>query len=390
MKNVLIIICSILFLISCSKNSQNNTNDNLVDTTGQNIKLIGIGLNQSGGNVIFKLNGGGSNFEKFDFPDSIIGRNITFSGGLCKASNGLFYGISAQGGRYNQGTIFMFDPNNNSAIKLMDLNNTTVGYQYPKFTEGYDGKLYSYGSFYNILNYALIKLDPTTNAISFPWIQPLLSATLGGNVFCRSINGKLYGVTDKAPNNSPNQGGIIEYSISDSSLIYRGDIPFSLGKSFAEQAICEAQDGNFYFLASGNGNSNLGTIIQYNSSNNSYSKVHDFSDPNNVSQGLIGHTGLLRLDNNKLIGLTQAGGIDSAGTVFTFDIQSHDFSTLYTFRRSGQTGLSPRKLLSGTNQIFFGLATGKIFKFNASNNNCMAIHNFEDNTIISPVDLILY
>ncbi len=92
-----------------------------------NGKLYGItsaGGDANGG-TIFSFNPVTERYEKILSLSFRTGTNS--SGSLTLSANGKLFGLTRQGGSNNSGTIFSFDPNNNSFRKLADLTGFQTG-----------------------------------------------------------------------------------------------------------------------------------------------------------------------------------------------------------------------------------------------------------------------
>jgi uncharacterized repeat protein (TIGR03803 family) len=86
-----------------------------------------------------------------------------------------------------------------------------------------------------------------------------------------------------------------------------------------------------------------------------------------------------------LYGMTQAGGTNNAsassgnGTIFALNLQTHSYSTLYSFS-GGADGASPRGSLIVSGNILYGSAGNNLFAFDTISNTKTTLHTFTGGT----------
>lgn len=177
----------------------------------------------TGGGVIFSLDPVTLVYTKlFSFRDDLITLNYTGSnpnGSLIKASNGILYGITNNGGSTGLcGTLFSFDPVNNNFSNLYDIDPFTIGCR-------------------------------------------------GVGSLVEARNGILYGVTVNS---------IFSYDISD-SLVKRchSILNDSLGND-PWTSMYLASDGNLYGMLAYGGEHQRGVAYRFNPHDSSFNKIMDF------------------------------------------------------------------------------------------------------------------
>ncbi|RLD65846.1 MAG: hypothetical protein DRI84_06025, partial [Bacteroidetes bacterium] len=161
----------------------------------------------------------------YDFAPSSNGKNPY--GSLLLASNGKFYGMTRNGGVYNKGVLFEFDPGTYLFTKKFDFNDTIGSFPYGSLMEASNGKLYgtasgpSMGTFF--------EYDYQNDIIS------IKNCFYGGN-FCGYPKGdivqgspiKLYGTTSDY---CAGRGGIFEYDMIFDTLYPRYIFGSYLGRN---------------------------------------------------------------------------------------------------------------------------------------------------------------
>lgn len=133
---------------------------------GDSGKLYAVGsiYGSHGYGTIFEYDYINNSFsKKWDF-DSINDGGHPYST-LLKASNGYYYGMTSMGGAYNDGTIFRFDASTDTLIKLFDFDGTNSGANsWGSLKQASNGKIYGLtrqGGTYNVG--VLFEFDPATN-----------------------------------------------------------------------------------------------------------------------------------------------------------------------------------------------------------------------------------
>ena len=133
-----------------------------------------------------------------------------------------------------------------------------------------------------------------------------------------------------------------------------------------------------YGLTSGGGSGN-GTIIKYETATNTLQAVYAFT----TTDGKSPHGSLIIAGDNKLYGMTSAGGTYGYGTIFSFDPFSGVFAKLHDF--DGTNGAEPNgSLVQSANGKLYGMTTfggvnnrGTIFSYDPVSGVFAKLHDFE-------------
>ncbi len=190
-----------------------------------NGKLYGM-TNMGGthdGGVLFEYNPITSSYaKKIDFTGATNGRYP--EGTLIQAKNGLLYGTTAQGGIYDNGVLFEYDPVTNNLVKKIDFDGTNIGsLPYGALFQADDGKLYgmtSYGGVYDsgvLFSYEIASgvltklLDYNGDSTGYRPRGTLMQA----------VNGKLYGTT--CCGGIWSGGTLFEYDIQTNKFVKKED-----------------------------------------------------------------------------------------------------------------------------------------------------------------------
>lgn len=294
------------------------------------------GMNTFGGTfnlgVIFSLDPITSVYSPLINFDSINGSNPY--GSLIQASDGKLYGMTSKGGNNNGGIIFSFDPQTLTFTKLNDLNKDDGDNPYGSLTEASDGKLYGLTSNDGKFGYgSIISYDPFSSSFSkledFDYIN-------GGNPYgslVQAADGKLYGVTSAGGNgyiirNDTTGAGVI-FSIDPLKLIYKKikDFNYYNDGGYPYGSLIKATDGKLYGMTNSGGINNAGVIFSFDPKRSTFNKLNDFDDFNGANP----YGNLMQAGDGKLYGMTFDGGINNFGVIFSFDPASSFFNKLIDF-----------------------------------------------------------
>ncbi|MFC1667964.1 choice-of-anchor tandem repeat GloVer-containing protein [Chlamydiota bacterium] len=251
--------------------------------------------------------------------------------------NGIFYGMTNIGGSNSYGVVFSLDPTDTSNYSILR-----------EFGAGSDGRL------------------PQANLLAY--------------------NGNLFGMTNQGGTNG--YGTIFSLDPTDTSnySILHSFSGFSGGQSPYGNLI--QKNGLLYGTTWAGGSANTGVIFSLDPTNTTYTVLHSFDDIANDGQ----YNGASLIDyNNKLWGMTTAGGNSDNGVIFSLDpSNTADYSIQHSFGSVLNDGDNPRGNLIVVNNIFYGMTAfggdengGIIFSLDPSDtSNYSILHNFvsEDGT----------
>lgn len=313
----------------------------------------------TGEGVIFEYNSSTNAFtKKIDFNARPNGGFPL--GGLVRASNGKFYGMTQIGGANDEGVLFEFDPTGNVFTKQYDFSATSGNYPNGSLAAAPNGKLYGMAANEGSLGYGtLFEFDPATNTFTK---KIDFDNTNGrdpqGSPFLAS-NNKFYGMTNNGGANG--DGVIFEYDPATNTLTKKIDFEFNTGSEPYGDLI-QATNGKLYGMTregGDNGNAS-GTLFEYDIATNTMTPRVNFSALN----GEDPEGNLVQAPNGKLYGMTTYGGASGDGVLFEFDPATNTYTkkldfggTAFGSEPSGSLAVSPNgKLYGGTN---YGGANGR-------------------------------
>ena len=364
--------------IDCNFSEGVNPSGHLIQAT--NGRFYGMTTN-GGGSVLGAL---GTLFEynkatqtytkKIDF--NITGGNTPY-GSLVQAANGKLYGLTSSGGANALGSLFEYDITGNTFTKRADFNSTVGSEPYGSMTMSVStGKLYGLTKGGGANNQGVIfEFDPSTN-IYTKKIDMLAANGYSAYGSLVESSGKFYGMTSLGGAN--NLGVIFEYDPGTNTytkkIDFTGTTGAAIGSNPFGSLVTTSTVGVLYGMTRTGGANDLGVIFEYNISGNIYTKKYDLTAAN----GSLPLGSLIRAANDRLYGVTNAGGINSSGVLFEYAISSGiytkkiDFSVA-TGNNPSYTQLlevctkpeTPGAITSSTNSICFGDASSKNFSISA-------------------------
>ena len=354
---------------------------------------------QNDGGIIFKTDGNGNNFQTvFSFP-RIDGRD-PYSG-VTEYSNGNLYGVTSEGGFYNCGTIYEFDPKTDTYTKKIDLDTmlgiAPNGYIFLAADENFYGT--TIGGGVNGFG-TIFKYNPATGTITkiFDFDRTFSGEAAIGS-FVQASNGKLYCTTFLGGVNSY---GVL-FSFDPVANIYNKILDFdgTTNGKYPREGMILASDGMLYGTAGYGGSHGFGILYQLNPITETFVKKFEFDTATvgspegylmQASNGLIyglsefGNNGgqlfefnpvtdsltekthsfsagmrpngkLTEVNNGVLIGMALSGGINNAGVIFEYNINTNTFSVRYDFDFINGTGPYGSGIYKTNGGRFFGTAT---------------------------------
>ena len=238
----------------------------------------------------------------------------SFYGSLLHSDNGLLYGTTYSGGKYNDGIIYSYN---------LDLNEFKV-------------------------------------LISF---QDDMNGSNPKGTLIQASNGNIYGTTSKGPSYDdgdgpyPGNGIIFEYNIENSILSRQ--IIFGTNSGYAKGALMLSSNDLIYGISSQGGIYRSGAIFELNPSNGNFVIKHSFKRIDGY--GPVGE--LTEGKNGILYGMTAVAGSNNSGTLFSFNPYSDEFKVLYNFTEWSDVG-PDGKLILHPNGKLYGINTdgGKNYK----------------------------
>lgn len=277
----------------------------------------------SGTGTIYSITESNTFTKRLDF--------FRFDGGsskaeVVKASNGKYYGVTEFGGTNGVGVLYSYDPGTNTYAVLVNFSTSTSG----------------------------------AGAIGARPYRGLLLAA----------NGRLYGTCTQGGIN--NVGTLFEFNIGTGVLTKRADFDLSTaaaGKGSTPRCrLMQASNALVYGVTQLGGVNGRGTLFQFNTSTNAFTKRHDFAALPSLTGGQP-FGGLAQAANGLLYGTTQIGGVNGGGVIYSFNTSTNTYTSVYDFTQAtgrfplAEPVLAPNGLLYGTTSAGGASNIGVIYSY---------------------------
>lgn len=293
--------------------------------------FYGVTANGGGYNlgVLFRFNPKTGEYELlYNFGEGVKdGANP--GAGLMLGSNGKLYGTTRKGGKYNQGSLYV-----------------------------YDYKADTINFFHSFSNNGVSAYDPQGELIETRSGELLVNVYYGGT----------------------NKGGAI-YEVDTSSLVTTKLIDFNKVNHGFEPLgeLIEVDSNIFYGATRAGGPKSKGTIFAYDRSANSITVKMSFED--DKTTGAFPNGGLTKASNGKLYGVTYEYSGDDV--LFEYDVPTQSYKKILVFNNI--TGVDPISKLTevkpgvliGTTDKLGRNGVGALFRYNVDEDTVSVLHAFD-------------
>jgi uncharacterized repeat protein (TIGR03803 family) len=350
---------------------------------------MGTGGSPSNSGVIFSINADGSQGAAAFAFNGTDGSNP--SGNMVQTSGNLIYGTTTSGGLYNDGVLFCFNTATHLYQDLHNFNGTDGSYPRDLLL-GADGNIYG-----TTMMGGSHTSSTATNGCGVMYsYNPLtkdfiLIRDFAGNDgenpqgLMQAKDGKIYGMTRQG---GTGYGTIFSYAFTDSNFTSLYSFHNTDGALPSDCGLIQATDGNLYGMTTWGGIYNQGVIFRFAPGKNAYSKLYDFPGGSGIFGGTGAYPGgtLMQASYGNLYGLTTYGGQYLDGVIFTYNLTSSSYSSLFNF--NGENGANPvggliqisNGLLYGTTSYGGTNGTGVIFNYNYYSSSYNVVSDCNTNT----------
>jgi uncharacterized repeat protein (TIGR03803 family) len=293
-------------------------------------------------------------------------------------SNGKFYGTTYSGGADDYGVIFEYDQDLDAYTVLHEFDGDNGSYPYNTLTED-DGK------FYGTTNQGgadgagvIFEYDPEENIYTVLHEFNDTDGKFPDSSLLIKINNKFYGVT---PNGGTTDDGVIfEYDPANIGSEYSVLHEFDGDNGSRPYAFTE-NSGKFYGVTTDGGATDDGVIFEYDPTENEYLVLHEFDGDN--GGGALGAN--LVVDEGKLYGMANEGGLSNYGVIFEYDLGLDIYTVLHEFDYDNGNGSGLYGSLTLFNGNLYGMTynggaddSGVIFEYNPDLDIYTVLHEFDE------------
>ena len=318
--------------------------------------------------TVFKIDSTGNLITLHSFSGS-PGDGAVPVAGLVQATDGNFYGTTASGGTFFQGTVFRMT--SSGAITVLHSFNSFLGegaVPVAGLVQGSDGNFYgTTAAGGQHFQGTVFRIDATGNLTTLHSFSG--SPNDGANPVAGLVqgsDGNFYGTT---PSGGQHFQGIVcrisqgggGYTVLHSFTGYpaEGGVPFA--------ALVQGNDGDFYGTTAVGGSHFKGTVFKIDAAGSLHT-LHSFSGSN--GEGASPVAGLVQGSDGNFYGTTVLGGTHRKGTIFNIGATGN-FTALHSFAGSPNEGALPfAGLVQGSDGNLYGTTArggthraGTVFNF---------------------------
>ena len=261
-----------------------------------------------GHGVVFMLTASGTETVLYSFGAGADAQDPY--GSLLQASDGRFYGLSVHGGSFGLGTVFVISPDGTEAVLHSFGSGTDGQTPFGSLTQGSDGNLYGMTSAGGVYGSGIVFRTTLQGAETVLHAFGALSdgASPEGSLI-QASDGNFYGMTRDGGTNGT--GTVIEISADGTESVL---VSLGSGSDGANPFgdLLQASDGNLYALTRNGGATGAGAVLQLSLSGTE-SVRYSFAAG---SDGGFPYGSLTEGADGTLYGMTSSGGASDLGTVF--------------------------------------------------------------------------
>jgi len=338
--------------------------------------LVSQGGNYDGG-VLFALDPvNGLDTTMFLSLDDIGGDYP--DGSLIQAKDGLLYGMTQQGGYSNYGTLFCYDPVSGIDSVVFDFNGSNGAYPYGSMVLDSNGLLYGMTFSGGHYGYGvLFSYNTTTHKDSV--LFSFSGTVTNNNSLVQTTSGLLYGMSLLGGTNFYGDIFSFDPTTGTNTSLYSFD---STSGQYPYSGLIQASNNMLYGMTEYGGANNEGVLFSFNTTTNKETVAVTFNDVN----GSYPQGNLLRASNGLIYGMTPNGGSNEEGVLFYYNPVSGKDSVLVNL--SDNIGFSPYGgLMEANSGLLYGMTysgganyDGVIFSFNTKTKAYNALYSFNDST----------
>ncbi len=312
-------------------------------------------------------------------------------GGLTLGSDGRLYGATSTGGSDGDGTLFVYDPQDQQTQTLYSFGSQTGdgNNPYNSLILGQDGGLYGMtgygGGSGAYAEGTIFEFDPATSTETVLYrfgTQAGDGADPRGGLI-QDSQGNLLGTTSYG--GASGAGVLFSYNPTSQTLTNLhafaanttdGGMPYG--------SLMLASDGNYYgttaFRGAYGGANGDGTVFMYNPNTQTETLVHSFAGG---SDGASPYGSLVAASDGLLYGLTSAGGANNAGTIFSYDPSTQTEAVAYAFSGGSDAADPQGSLVLASDGNFYGVSRtggtagqGTVFVYSPSSQTEKVLYSF--------------
>lgn len=299
-------------------------------------------------------------------------------------------GMTSGGGLNRDGNIIQLNLANNTLTDLYDFTNLygSGGYPQGSLTQAANGMLYGMTEYGGNAQGVIFQYDYSTTTFDVDWRFNGSGGAYPYGSLIQIPNGKLYGMTYGSGTYVYGLGFSYDPVANILTNIHEFDI--STGANPYDSFIL-GKDGKLYGMTEYGGANYHGVIFTIDTGTYTYTDIYDL----NINVGGNPYGNLIQLSNGMLYGMTSYGGANSHGTIIMLNPATNSVTDICDFTLA--TGSGPYgSLIQATNGLLYGVTAsggskgyGVIFSFDTGTHAYTDLHDFNDTDGANPEGTLL-
>jgi len=294
------------------------------------------------------------------------------------------WGTCWHGGGHGYGTIFKTDSNGNNLQSDYSMFETLGAFPIGDLVYVNNGKFYGIADSNSCAYSGVIYSYESATGIFDVIYDFGCSGLHGMSPFCGmtfASDGKLYGLCSYG--GAYGYGGVI-YSLDPVTNVYTDIFDFdTLSGFYPGGTLTQLSNGKLYGITQFGGANNGGTMFSFDPANSTYTLLHSFADSSTGLSQYAGNGGLLQATDGKLYGMNYEGGPHNAGFIFSYDLSTNVYNEVFDF--DSLNGGSPfGNLIQASNGLIYGMtevggnsSDGVIFSYDITTNTYTDLFDFD-------------
>jgi uncharacterized repeat protein (TIGR03803 family) len=362
----------------------------LIFTSAQQGQLWGLTgyAGPAGNGTIFSLDSNGNNFtNQYIFPQDDKASYPKYTQ-LCPVVNGRLYGVTSSGGTNDAGVLFSYNCSTNTFTELLDFDYAVNGgWPNGSLVQANNSLLYGMTEIGGANNKGVLfsyndSTDTFTKLLDFN--DTINGANPDGSLM-QADDSLLYGMTTQGGVN--NDGVLFSYNPFTNSYQKLLDFNGTVNGANPTGSLIQATNGLLFGMTTAGGGNNEGVLFSYNPTTSAYSKLLDFNGANGANP----FGSLLQAGNGLLYGMTERGGVEANGVLFSYNPLSNIYTQLYDFADTINGSLPLGSPIQSANGLLYGTTNsgganndGVVFSFNPTTNAYIDLFDFNNANGASP------
>lgn len=342
------------------------------------------GITRRGGNgrgTVFTLNTDGTGmstthlmpYTSFDSPN----------GGLIKGSDGKLYGADTRGGTPANGVVFSINSDGTGYTVLHNFNNSDGAQPSGSLLElpnGYLVGVTQWGGL-NVGVIYRVEKDGSNFSVLYAFNDPYYPN--GGLML--GADGRLYGTAYQGGNSS--YGTL--YAINSDGTGFMNIVDFDrFGKGSSPRGVpVQGTDLYLYGVTGGGGANDKGVLYKVKTDGTNYTALKNFDG----ITGSYGSGKVIIASDGKLYGMTQNGGANDLGTIYSATTNGSSFTKLFDFGGTASGAVPLGSLTEGADGYLYGMTSqggstnlGVVFKIKKDGSGFTKLLDFAGNNGSGP------